>query len=189
MIDLFLIAVFNRLMNWGFAPIIATRAVAADADTLRAFLADPADQWRLATSFTDVVALQPSGERCDARLRLPFGARLRASMRVKVSQSVRVVTTELMFGRRTVAWATWIVSPDRGTTEVDLAVQFESRGLRTRLFLLLGGRRWIARRLEMALATLAKTSARVAENVVAGPAPDLTPATVAVSASSGSIDG
>ena len=45
----------------------------------------------------------------------------------------------------------------------------------TRLVLLLGGRRWIARRLDMALAILATTAARVAENVVAPPAPDVVP--------------
>jgi hypothetical protein len=56
---------------------------------------------------------------------------------------------------------------------VDLAIQPESRSLVTRLVLLLGGRRWIARRLEMALATLATTCARVAEDVVARPAADV----------------
>jgi hypothetical protein len=63
----------------------------------------------------------------------------------------------------------WILTPGRGTTEVDLAIQPESRSLVTRLVLLLGGRRWIARRLDTALAGLATTSACVAEDVLAAP--------------------
>ncbi len=74
--------------------------------------------------------------------------------------------------RRTVAWATWILVPGRGTTDVDVAIQLRSRGLVTRLGLLLGGRGWIARQLDLALATLATTSARVAEDCAAPPAAD-----------------
>jgi hypothetical protein len=176
MIELAFLAMLNRLMNWGLTPIIVTRIVAADGHALRAFLASPANQWRLATSFCDVVAVQPAGKCGDARLRLPFGARMNAGIHVKASQSARVLSAELSLGRRTVAWATWILTPDRGTTEIDLAVQFESRGLATRLVLLLGGRRWIARRLDMVLATLATASARVAESFVSLPPADVSPA-------------
>jgi hypothetical protein len=172
MIELAFLAVLNRLVNWGLGPIIVTRTVAADGDGLRDFLANPANQWRLAASFADVVALAPVGDRCDARLRLPLGMRLHASAQVKRSRTRRLLTAEVRFGRRTVAWATWILTSDRGTTAVDLAVQPDSRDLVTRLVLLLGGRRWIARRLDMALATLATTAARFAENVVA---PDVVP--------------
>ena len=62
-------------------------------------------------------------------------------------------------GRRTALWATWILSAGRGTTEVDLALQFERRGLATRLALLLGGRRWLARRADDALARLGQVCA------------------------------
>ena len=169
MIELAFVIALNRLVTWGLEPIIVTRAVAADADTLHGLLADPANQWRLATAFADVAALQPAGGRCDARLRLACGVRRPASMHVKPSRKHRLLTTEVRLGRRTVAWATWILTPDPGTTEVDLAVQLESRGLLTRLALLLGGRRWIARRLDTVLATLATTAARVAEDVVTTP--------------------
>jgi hypothetical protein len=172
MIELAFVILLNRLVNWGLAPIIATRTVPADGDVLHAFLLDPANQWRLAASFADVVRLQPAGDRCDARLRLPLGARWHASVHVKPSRRARLVTAEVRLGPRTVAWATWILTAGRGTTEVDLAIQPESRSLVTRLVLLLGGRRWIARRLEMALAMLATTCARVAEDVVARPAAD-----------------
>jgi hypothetical protein len=97
-------------------------------------------------------------------------------VQVKPSHRARLLTADVRVGRTTVAWVTWILTPGGGTTEVDLAIQPESRSLVTRLVLLLGGRRWIARRLDTALATLATTSARVAEDVPAAPAPDVVPA-------------
>jgi hypothetical protein len=175
MIELAFIILLNRLVNWGLGPILVTRTIAADGDALYALLCDPANQWRLATSFAPVVNLQPGSDRCDARLRLPFGMCVPASVQVEPSRRGRLLTCEIRFGHRTVAWATWILSPDRGTTEVDLSTQLESRSLVTRLVLLLGGRRWIARRLDTVLATLAITSVRVAEHVVATLAPEVVP--------------
>jgi hypothetical protein len=173
MIELAFVILLNRVVNWGLAPIIVTRVVAADDNVLHAFLRDPVNQWRLADSFADVVRLQPAGDRCDATLRLPFGMRWNASVQVKPSRRGRLLTAEVRLGNRTFAWATWILIADRGTTEVNLAMQPESRSLVTRLVLLLGGRRWIARRLQTALAKLATTCARVAEEVVARPAADV----------------
>jgi hypothetical protein len=181
MIELAFVILLNRLVNWGLAPIIATRPVATDADTLYGLLRNPANQWRLAASFADVVALQPAGDRCDARLRIPFGMRVHASMKVKPSRKARLLTSEVRLGRRTVAWGTWILTPDPGTTDVDLAIQLQSRSLATRFVLLLGGRRWIARRLERTLATLATASARVAEDVVTPLAADVVPTPPAAS--------
>jgi hypothetical protein len=174
MIELALLAFVNRLLNWGLAPIIITRTIAADAQTLHRVLCDPLNQWHLAAAFSDVVGLQPAGDRYDGQLRLPLGTHLRASVQVKPSRKARLLTTQVRLGPRTVAWVTWILTPSRGTTDVDVAVQPESRSLLTRLVLLLGTRRWITRRLEIALATLAKTSAHAAEDLVAAPAPELT---------------
>jgi hypothetical protein len=179
MIELAFLVILNRLVNWGLAPIIVTRMVAADGDVLRGFLLKPANQWRLVASFADVVALEPAGDRCDAQLRLPLGMGLHASVHVKPSRKGRLLTAELRFGRGTVAWATWILTPGRGTTEVDLAVQLESRSLATRLVLLLGGRRWIARRLAMALAAL---RARTAAHMLAAPHRDVPPVSARESA-------
>ena len=175
MIELAFVILLNRLVNWGLEPIIATRTIAADADALHELLADPANQWRLATAFADIAALPPAGKHCEARLRLPFGVRRPASMHVKPSRKHRLLTTEVRLGHRTVAWVTWILTPDPGTTEADVAVQLESRSLITRLVLLLGGRRWIARRLDTTLATLATTAARVAEDGVTTPATIVVP--------------
>lgn len=55
--------------------------------------------------------------------------------------------------------------PGRGTTEVTLAAQFESRGILTRLAVLLGGRRWLGQHLEHTLNTLAGLALRAAEDL------------------------
>lgn len=144
MIELVLLAVMNRLASWGLAPIIVTRTVPADAAVLRELLSDPTNQRRL----------------------LP-AACVRAELCIKLSPAGRLITTEIRIGRRTVAWLTWILGSAGGTTEIDLAFQPEQRGLRTRLALVFGGRRWLARRLEAALATLATTAAHVIEHAVA----------------------
>lgn len=148
MIELVFLALLNRLMNWGLTPLIATRTVAADAGTLHHFLSRPANQLRLLR-------------------KVPRGLHVHVQPRARG----RVVSVEILRGRRTVLWATWILSAGRGTTEVDLAVQFETRGLAARLALVLGGRRWLARRVDDALARLGQVCARAAEDIVPAPAP------------------
>jgi hypothetical protein len=148
MIELTLLTLLNRLMNWGLAPLIAARTVAADAAALHRFLSDPANQVRL-------VSDHPRG----------------VAARVRPSASRRVISAELLRGKRTALRATWILSAGRGTTDVDLALQFETRGLATRVALALGGRRWLARRADTALARLAQICARAAEEAAPAPAP------------------
>jgi hypothetical protein len=142
-----LYTLLHRSMSWGVSPLIATRTVAADAATLHRFLRDPANQLCLAGEAHDV------------------------SAHVESRAAGRVVSVELLRGPRTVLWLTWILSAGRGTTEVDLAVQFETRGPATRLALVLGGRRWLTHRAEAALERLALVCARAAEDVVAAPPP------------------
>jgi len=146
MIELVFLAMLSRLMNWGLTPLIATRTVAADAGTLHHFLSEPANQLRLLR-------------------RVPRGL----EVHVRPWAKGRVVAVEILRRRRTVLWATWILSAGRGTTEVDLAVQFETRGLATRLALVLGGRRWLTRRVDDALARLGQICARAAEDIVPAP--------------------
>jgi hypothetical protein len=94
----------------------------------------------------------------------------RGTARVRPSSSREVVAVTASFGPRRVVRYTWILTPGRGTTEVDLAVQIESRGPAVRLVLLLGGRRWLRRRVETMLAALARVTADAAEQVVTRPA-------------------
>ena len=148
MIELVFLALLNRLMNWGLTPLIASRTVAADGATLHRFLSEPANQLRLVR-------------------KVPRGLDVHVQPRAKG----RVLAVEILRGRRTALWATWILSAGRATTEVDLAVQFETRGLATRLALVLGGRRWLARRIDDALARLAQVCARAAEDIAPASAP------------------
>jgi hypothetical protein len=90
---------------------------------------------------------------------------------VRPSSSERLVAVRVRFGSRRVLRYTWILSPHRGTTEVDLAVQIESRGTAIRLALLLGGRRWLQRRVDALLAQLSRDAARAAEEFAGEPAP------------------
>jgi hypothetical protein len=89
--------------------------------------------------------------------------------RVRPSSSERIVVVRVRFGPRRVVRYTWILSPRRGTTEVDLAVQAESRGVVYRAALLLGGRRWLQRRIEATLATVSRVTVDAAEDIAAEP--------------------
>ena len=90
---------------------------------------------------------------------------------VRPSSSARVVVVRERLGRRRTLRYTWILSPDGGTTEVDLAVQVESRGIAVRPALLLGGRDWLQRRVDAILTGLSRDAARAAEAVADEPAP------------------
>ena len=142
MIRLTLYTPLHHSMSWGVRPLITTRTVAADAAALHRLLCDPSNQLRLLRH-------------------APRDVELHVTSRA----SGRVLAVEVARGRRTVLWVTWILSADRGTTEVDLAMQFETRGLATRLVLVLGGRRWLARRADDALGRLALACARAVQDV------------------------
>jgi hypothetical protein len=153
MTELVFLALMNRLTNWGLTPLIATRTVAADADAVHRFLGD-----------------------ADNQLRLLRKAPRDIDVRVEPRAEGRMVAVEILRGRRPALWATWILSAGRGTTEVDLVVQFESRGLATRLTLMLGGRRRLARRVDDALARLGQACTRTAEDIAPAPGPGSVPA-------------
>jgi hypothetical protein len=90
---------------------------------------------------------------------------------VRPSSSERLIAVRVRFGPRRTLRYTWMLSPHRGTTDVDLAAQVQSRGIAVRLALLLGGRRWLQRRLDALLQTLSRDAARAAEDLDHEPAP------------------
>jgi hypothetical protein len=90
---------------------------------------------------------------------------------VRPSSSARVIAVRVCSGPRRVIRYTWILSPGRGTTEVDLAAQLETRGPAVRLVLLCGGRWLLRRHVERMLATLARVGADAAEQVAPAAAP------------------
>jgi hypothetical protein len=114
--------------------VIATRAIVADAAPLLALISDSASQWRIVENVSPL--LQPSAN-------------------VQPSRAPGPVYVRVRFGSRDVLWITWILTARRGTTEVDLAAQVESRSIFARLLLAFGGRLWLRRRLEQTLSTLA----------------------------------
>lgn len=144
MIELTALILLNRLYNWGRTPVIASRVIPADSATLHALVADLASQWRMV----------------DDLHRL-----LRAHAQVGPSIAMGLVPVRVQLGGRDVLWLTWMLSPSRGTTEVDLSAQIESRGLLARLLLVFGGRRWLRHRLEDTLDTLAVLAHRAAEDL------------------------
>ncbi len=144
MVELAALALHTSLHEWGREPVVATRVVVADAATLRALVCDPASQWRL------VAAVSP---------------RLRATARLQPSRHPRFVHAVVRVGRRDAVWITWILTPRRDTTEVDLVAQVESRSLAVRLAIVLGGRRWLRHHLDATLGTLAALALRAAEDL------------------------
>ena len=93
--------------------------------------------------------------------------------RVRPSSSARVVVVRVRYGPRRVVRYTWMLSPDRGTTEVDLAVQVESCGIIYRAALLLGAKRWLQRRLQLTLATVSRITVAAAEEIDNEPVPPM----------------
>ncbi len=134
----------NRLENWGCAPVIASRVIAADAPALLSLVSDLRGQQRL------VAGVSPL---------------LRPHASVGTIRTPRIVPVRVQLRGRDVLWITWLLSPSRGTTEVDLMAQFERRGPLTRLVALLGGRRWLRRHLDDTLSTIARRAHAAAENV------------------------
>lgn len=144
MVEIAALALLNILHEWGRAPVIASRVVAADAETLHRLVSDPASQWRLVAGVSPLLAPR---------------ARLARSCHP------RFVHASVSIGRRDALWITWILTPRRGTTEVDLAAQIDSDALLARLVAALGGRRLLRHHLDATLDTLAALALRAAEDL------------------------
>ncbi len=144
MFELLALALINRLADAGLAPITVSRVVAADASSVHALVSDPAGQ---------------------RRIEAQIPARVRPRAHAIPGASSRVVGVRVHVAGHDVLRLTWILGVGRGTTEVDLAAQIESRSIAARLMLLLGGRSWLRRRLEAVLADVAAHALRVAEGL------------------------
>lgn len=117
------------------APLTARRVIAADADELRRIVADPAGQWRIVSGVHAV---------------------LRPRARTGPCPNTRMVPVRVGLWGHDVLWVCWLLVPGRGTTEVGLVAQFESRPLLSRALARVGVRAWITRRLEVTLGVLAR---------------------------------
>lgn len=144
MLELTALVLINRLADVGVRPIVATRIIAADPSGVRALLTGPLAQQRIVA-------------------RVPALARPRTQ--VLPTRSPRLVQVGIRLRGRDALWLTWILTPRRGTTEVDLAAQVHSHRLVLRLALLLGGRRLIARQLDGVLSDMAAEALHAAEDL------------------------
>jgi hypothetical protein len=79
------------------------------------------------------------------------------------SSSARVIVARVHVTPRTVVRYTSTLRPNRGTTELDLALELDSRSARYRLALLLGGTRWLHQQMEVTLATISHVTVCGAE--------------------------
>ncbi|MEA2192356.1 MAG: hypothetical protein QOI73_2477 [Solirubrobacteraceae bacterium] len=143
MLELTVLALLNSLNNWGTTPVIATRTMAADAPTLHALLCDPASQERL------IAGVNPL---------------LRPHVRLSKTANPRFLHTHVQLGQRKILWITWLLTPGRGTTDVDLAAQTESRSILSRILLIVG-RQKLRRHLEATLAGIGAHASHAAERL------------------------
>lgn len=153
MLELTALAVINRMVNAGFASLSASRIVAADLSTVRALASDARTQREMLD-----------------------GLPTRLRMQVFPTGSLRLVDMRLWLGEHDVLSLHWILMPRRGTVEVDLTAQLHVRGPAVCVVLMLGGRRWLMRRLDGVLRSLADRTLRAAEGIddVAWSAPVVT---------------
>jgi hypothetical protein len=143
MFEIALLALMNTLANWGTAPVIATRVVPADAPALHALLDDAGFQRRL------VAGISP---------------RLHPEVRLAPRSGERYLHATVRLLGHDVLWITWLLTPDRGTTELDLAAQLQPDGIGARL-VLLAARRRLLRHLAAVLDDVAVVARCVAEDL------------------------
>lgn len=153
----------TRLFQTRYGWMCAKRTIAAEREPLFEFLSDLENHWLLAEGFVEELRIDgPPGrrDRADVRLRGPRGLRRRARTSVLLSLAPRLMVGRAELGRRTVARVSWVLSAGRpGSTAVELSAVVERVGVLDAVVLLLGGRRWLERRLEATLTELAELAA------------------------------
>jgi hypothetical protein len=141
--------------------VSAERAIAAPAETLFAYLADLEQHWQLADRFIEVVSLERSPGGGPARggvvrMRGPLGISRAARTRVVEAEAPTRLAGSAEVGQATVARVSWTLTAADPHTQVRLDATVERAGRLDRALLALGGRRWLARRFEGILETLAR---------------------------------
>lgn len=132
--------------------IQAEGVVPATPEAVFRFLSHLANHWKLADRWIEVVELDDGSGR--VRMRGPLGLSRTARTIVVDAQPDHVMHGTAELGR-TRALIGWELSEDSGGTAVRLSATIERAGWMDRLLLTLGGRRWMERRFDAILATLA----------------------------------
>jgi hypothetical protein len=131
MLELTFLILMRRLASWGREPVVARRAIDADAATLFGLVSDPARSGD---------AIHPL---------------LRPTVCLRPSDSRRLVFVSVRFGRRDALRVTWMLTPRGRATVATLSAELTSGSPLARLALALGARRRLQQRLDDILAGLA----------------------------------
>ena len=133
------------------------RVIPAPRARVFAFLADLENHWLITDRFVRVLSLEgPAGARTggDVRIRAPFGLSRIASIRVEDSRPPVELIGSAVVGEGTKAEVRWSLSEDGTGTQTELTAHLITASRRDRLLWAAGGRLWMRRRLQRALAGL-----------------------------------
>jgi carbon monoxide dehydrogenase subunit G len=144
--------------------VAAERVVAAPVAAVFGFLADLENHWLLTDRFVEVLTLDRSPDGGPAhggkvRIRGPLGLTRTADTRVAEADPPHSIAGTAAVGRRTEAGVRWTLAPEGQGTRVRLEALVRQAGPLEALLLAVGGRRWLGRRFEAILATLARRMA------------------------------
>jgi Polyketide cyclase / dehydrase and lipid transport len=146
------------------AAIVARMQMSASADAVLGFLADLERHVELAPHSVQVLRLsRPPGRPAHALVRLigPLGMQRTASTELVRTRQANSIAGRARIGKRTVASVAWRVEENDGGSVVTLSATVDAASPVDRLVLLLGGRRWLARRFAVALQRLSELLAAV----------------------------
>ena len=140
--------------------IRASALVAAPRDEVFEFLADLRNHWLLADRFIEVLTLEPEPDgRCvggRVRMRGPLGVRRTASTQVLAADPPHQMIGTAQIGAGTRAFVRWKLTTSSAGSRVSLEATIDQARALDRLLLVLGGRRWLARRFASVLERLAE---------------------------------
>jgi uncharacterized protein YndB with AHSA1/START domain len=132
--------------------IAAERRVSAPPERVFDFLADLRNHWRLERAFLEI---DDAGERSGViRVRGPFGLSRRAETRVLEADRPSRVAGRADLSGGTVGLVSWEIAPDGAGSLVRLSAEVPEASAADRVLLALGGRAWLRRLFERALANL-----------------------------------
>jgi hypothetical protein len=137
--------------------IRAVRVIGAAREEVFAFLADLENHWLITDRFVRVLSLDgPPGARSGGkvRIRAPFGLSRTASLRIEDSQAPAELIGSAAVGDGTRAEVRWSLFENGAGTRAELTAQLTTASRRDRLRWAAGGRFWMRRRLQRALAGL-----------------------------------
>jgi len=141
--------------------VVAERVVAAPRPVVFDFLADLENHWLLADRFVEVLTLErpPGGGPARGgrvRVRGPLGISRTAQTRVAEADPPHAIAGTASIGRRTEAQVRWTLAPEGESTRVRLEAAVQRASALEAVLLAAGGRRWLGRRFDSILATLAR---------------------------------